>query len=127
MTSIHGSIRTYGLINRNDVKVFKLSNYSIATANMADADVLQEIRYWKHSLPIPIAANWVKSHQDECTTREARLNRIVDRLASSMQHNTTGEWASTTKSQMLPHTIAQLHLPQGRYTGCINKNIQYEL
>ena len=116
--------------NQSAVNKFNLlsgeRHYSIATANMADADVLQEIRYWKHSLPIPIAANWVKSHQDECTTREARLNRIVDRLAS-MQHNTTGEWASTTKSQMLPHTIAQLHLPQGRYTGCINKNIQYEL
>ena len=101
-------------------------HYSIATANMVDADALQEIRYWKHRLPIPISASWVKSHQKECLTREARLNRIVDRLAS-MQHETTGEWASTSTSQMLPHTNAQLHLPQGWYTGRVNDNIQNEL
>ena len=28
---------------------------------------------------------------------------------------------------MLPHTVAQLHLPKGRYTGQINGRIQYKL
>ena len=44
-----------------------------------------------------------------------------------MQHDATGAWATTVKSRMLPQTKAQLHLPQGRYTGRINEKIQHEL
>ena len=51
---------------------------------------------------------------------------MVDRLAA-MQHEATGAWATTANSSMLPQTNAQLHLPQGRYTGHMNERIKYKL
>ena len=51
---------------------------------------------------------------------------MVDRLAA-MQHDATGGWATNNTSDMLPQTNSQLHLPQGRYTGRVNENIQYAL
>ena len=101
-------------------------HYSIASANHADADVIQELRWWKARMPIQVRAAWVKSHQHNCITREGRLNNVVDRLAA-MQHGVTGEWASRTSSAMLPQTRAQLHFPQDRYTGRVNEKIQHAL
>ena len=101
-------------------------HYSIAGANHTDADVLQELRWWKAQMPIQVRVAWFKSHQKNCVTRESRLNRVVDRLAA-MQHDATGGWATKNTSAMLPQTNAQLHLPQGRYTGRVNENIQYAL
>ena len=55
--------------------------HSIMEANKTDTDVLQEIRFCKHRLPVQFTAAWVKSHQERCDTREARLNRVADCLA----------------------------------------------
>ena len=101
-------------------------HYSIASANHSDADIIQELRWWKAHMPIRVHARWVKSHQTNCVTREGRLNCVVDRLAA-MQHEATGAWVTTANSSMLPQTNVQLHLPQGRYTGRMNERIQYEL
>lgn len=101
-------------------------HYSIASANHADADILQELRWWKNQLPINVRAAWVKSHQTTRDTREGRLNHIADRLAAT-QHEATGKWATGASSDMLPQTKAQLHLPQGRYTGRVNEKIQHAL
>ena len=101
-------------------------HYSIASANHTDSDVLQELRVWKDAMPIDIQARWVKSHQTNCDTRESRLNHVADRLAA-MQHEATEEWATSTTSTMLPHTKAQLHLPNGRYTGRVHVGVQYGL
>ena len=101
-------------------------HYSIASVNQADSDVLHELRWWKKQLPIELHAKWVKSHQEQCDTRESRLNRIADRLAA-LQHSATGEWVTKSKSAMLPHTRAQLHLPDGRHTGRVHTGVQYKL
>ena len=101
-------------------------HYSIAGANHADADVLHELRWWKARMPVGVRAAWVKSHQHQCNTRESRLNNIADRLADT-QHRAAGDWASRATSDMLPQTRAQLHLPQGRYTGRVNEKIQHAL
>ena len=99
--------------------------YSLKAANQTDADVLKELRYWKNKLPSGIIAAWVKSHQARCTTKEARLNRIVDHLASK-QHDVEGYWATTQRSTMLPLTKAQLIYKGNRHTSVIDKKIQYE-
>ena len=101
-------------------------HFSIDGANHCDTDVLHKLRCVKAQLPIDSQVRWVKSHQAQCLTREARLNRVVDRLAAT-QHDKTGKWASRTSSVMLPRTIAQLHLPKGRYTDRVNGRIEYEL
>ena len=85
--------------------------------------MLHKIKLLKAALPIVITARWVKSHQRECTTREARLNRIADALVAT-QHQQIGTWASKSTSTMLPYTRAQLHLSGVRYTGKIDRNIQ---
>ena len=51
---------------------------------------------------------------------------VIDRLAAT-QHSATGKWASQPSLTMLPWTVAQLHLPEGRHTKWINGNIQYVL
>ena len=79
------------------------AHYSISAANGTDSDVLHDLRCIKASLPIEVTARWVKSHQAECTTREARLNRIADRLAAT-QHQVQGPWRSQPTSTMLPNT-----------------------
>ena len=63
--------------------------FSLTEANESDADVLQEIRHWKSKMLVKITAQWVKAHQHNPTTREARLNNVVDRLAST-QHSKVG-------------------------------------
>ena len=95
-------------------------HYSIASANHSDADVLQELRWWKARMPIHVHARWVKSHQTNCVTREGRLNRVADRLAS-MQHDAIGAWATTVKSRMLPQTKAQLQNESFAMTGPLHK------
>ena len=100
--------------------------FSLKMANQSDADVLQELRVIKSTLPIEVCAAWVKSHQTSGKTREARLNNIVDRLAGQ-QHNKGGKWATSKKSKMLPHTQAQLLINGERYTGPINVRIQHQM
>ena len=95
-------------------------------ANQTNADVLQELRCLKRDIPVQLTAAWVKSHQDKCDTKEARLNKIVDTLASQ-QHNKRGEWASGKTCHMLPRTQAQLMVRGERYTGSIDKNVQYRM
>ena len=67
--------------------------YSIKQANTNDADVLQELRHWKSILPIGIQTKWVKAHQSNLTSRPARLNNVVDKLADT-QHSSSPPWAS---------------------------------
>ena len=100
--------------------------FSIAGAKQCNANMLHELRCVKAQLPINIQACWVKPHQENFLTREARMNRVVDRLAAT-QHDKTGNWALRASSVMLPQTAVQLHLPKGRYTSQINGRIQYDL
>lgn len=100
--------------------------FSLTIANETDADVLQELRVLKSELPVSIQAAWVKSHQKTCTTREARLNTIADRLAN-LQHGKHGRWAARESSAMLPKTQAQLIIAGKRYTGSVNRKIQQRL
>ena len=100
--------------------------FSLTIANQTDADVLQELRVLKYNLPIEVSAAWVKGHQTSPKTKEARLNIIADRIADE-QHDTSGEWATRQRSEMLPHTNAQLVIDGKRYTGSINKRIQYRM
>ena len=100
--------------------------FSLKKANQADADILQELRVIKSKLPIDVCAAWVKSHQTSGRTREARLNTIADRLAGQ-QHSKGGEWETSKKSVMLPHTQAQLIINGERYTGPINVRIQHQM
>ena len=81
------------------------------------------MRTAKRDLPVHITALRVKAHQDKPTTREGRLNNIVDRLAS-IQHNQAGTWASRPTSIRLPNTNAQLVLNGEHYTGKIDRAIQ---
>ena len=100
--------------------------FSLTIANQTDADVLQELRVAKYKLPVEVTAAWVKGHQTAADTREARLNIIADKIAGE-QHSVSGQWAAKQKSDMLPHTTAQLVIDGKRYTGPINKHIQYRM
>ena len=88
------------------------AHFSISGANHCNANVLRELRCVRAHLPIKSQAQWVKYHQAQCLTREARLNRVVDRLAAT-QHGKIGTWATRVSSNMLPHTVSQLHLRKG--------------
>ena len=55
---------------------------SIRWDNANDADVLQELRHWKGKIPTGITIKWIKAHQAKPTSRPARLNHVVDRLAA---------------------------------------------
>ena len=81
--------------------------FSLTIANCNDTNIMQELRYWKAKLQVTITASWVKSHQEQCDTKEARLNQIVDHIAG-MKHDKQGPWASSRSSKMLPRTITQL-------------------
>ena len=82
--------------------------FSLTEVKELDADVLQELQHWK-SKPVKIIARWVKVHQHNPTTREARLNNVVYRLAST-QHSKVVQWASRKRARQLPNTRAQLVL-----------------
>ena len=71
-------------------------------------------------------AEWVKSHQAQCNTREARLNKVVDQLAGQ-QHGKRGAWAASETYGMLPNTQAQLLVAGRRYTGPINCKVQHHM
>ena len=81
--------------------------FLLTVTNHNDADIMQELKYWKSKLPITITARWVRSHHNKCNTREARLNRIVDHLAGT-QHNKKGYWESKNATKMLLQMNAQL-------------------
>ena len=94
-------------------------HFSITNANHSDADVLHELRRLKAEIPIQVNTRWVKSHQHKCTTQEAQLNHIVDKLATT-QHKQLGKWSSQSTSDMLPRTNAQLCLQVESFTGNID-------
>lgn len=71
--------------------------YSLKTAYQTDFDFLKELQHWKSKLPQGIGTAWVKAYQTKYITREARLNCIVDHLAST-QHSAEIEWESTAAS-----------------------------
>ena len=100
--------------------------YSITEANNTNADVLQELFMWKNKLSVSLTASWVKAHQSAPTTREGRLNNVVDKSASA-QHNTTGKWASKRQGWMLPSTRAQLLINNTRLTKKIDRGVQLEI
>ena len=52
--------------------------FSLTIANQADADVLQKLRLVENELLVDVQAAWVKSHQEQCNTQEARLHNVVD-------------------------------------------------
>ena len=89
--------------------------FSLTEANKYDANVQQELRHWKVRLPIVFTARWVRAHQRKLITRNARLNNMVDQLASS-QHEKTGCWASRKAGQCLLNTRARLSLGGTPYT-----------
>ena len=100
--------------------------FSLTEANESDADVLQELQHWKAKLPVAVTAAWVKAHQQNPTSREARLNNVADRLAAT-QHSKTGHLASTHKAHRLPHTYALLRMGDSSFTGKIDRGIQSEI
>ena len=95
-------------------------------ANQANADILQELRVVKNELPVEVQAAWVKSHQEQCNTRETRINNVVDCLTGH-QHEKKGAWWTSETSKMLPSTQAQLVVSGRRYTGPINCKVQYHM
>ena len=54
--------------------------FFLTEANKSDVDVLHELRHWKAKLPVTVTAAWVKAHQQNPMSREARLNNIADLL-----------------------------------------------
>ena len=100
--------------------------FSLTIANQTNADILQELRVVKNELPVEVQAAWVKSHQEQCNTRETRINNVVDCLAGH-QHEKKGAWALSETSKMLPNTQAQLIVAGRRYTGPIHRKVQYHM
>ena len=92
-------------------------------ANKDDNDIIQELRTVKNNLPKGIKCSWVKSHQKNGTTKQSRLNTIVDKVAD-MQHTTMGVHRSRNNTKLLPSQQALLFHNGTVVMAKLDKHIQ---